>query len=336
MKLTTLFRLRKPDGTDPVNIEDFNDNFDVIDEELGKRLESTGNASDMTTAFTQASTRTNLKTGEKISASFGKIMKWFADLKTVAFSGSYNDLSNKPSIPSGAAASQAVANNCTTTAAGSVLDARQGKVLMDKTNQLSSEILGKAPASDPTLTFQNVGGTGGRVELRKSGGNPYALSLVYTNPSGENTFHSLVDSDGSRLWVMPYELTEVKNSFQGGVDTLYNQCVSCGVTPSGKTPTAIAAAIQKIYTNNTTSRFSSKEVYRNSGWNDGNNYTSVFNSELYNKELYASLLVAVREHVNSGEGSTTTMNEVRYSPSTGEIFVDSVGCYAEHITVYYR
>ena len=99
MKLTTLFRLRKPDGTDPVNIEDFNDNFDVIDEELGKRLESTGNASDMTAAFTQASTRTNLKTGEKISASFGKIMKWFADLKTVAFSGSYSDLSNKPSIP---------------------------------------------------------------------------------------------------------------------------------------------------------------------------------------------------------------------------------------------
>lgn len=142
MKLTTLFRLRKPDGTDPVNIEDFNDNFDVIDEELGKRLESTGAASDMTVAFEQASARTNLKTGEKISVSFGKIMKWFADLKTVAFSGSYNDLTSKPTIPSGAAASQAVANNCTTTAAGSVLDARQGKVLMDKANQLSSELGG--------------------------------------------------------------------------------------------------------------------------------------------------------------------------------------------------
>ena len=140
MKLTTLFRLRKPDGTDPVNIEDFNDNFDVIDEELGKRLESTGAASDMTVAFTQASNRVNLSTGEKISESFGKIMKWFADLKTVAFSGSYNDLTSKPTIPSGAAASQAVANNCTTTAAGSVLDARQGKVLMDKANQLSSDI----------------------------------------------------------------------------------------------------------------------------------------------------------------------------------------------------
>lgn len=157
MKLTTLFRLRKPDGTDPVNIEDFNDNFDVIDEELGKRLESTGAASDMTVAFEQASARTNLKTGEKISVSFGKIMKWFADLKTVAFSGSYNDLTSKPTIPSGAAASQAVANNCTTTAAGSVLDARQGKVLMDKANQLSSELDNVGATYDPIVGTMSVG-----------------------------------------------------------------------------------------------------------------------------------------------------------------------------------
>lgn len=63
-------------------------------------LATTGDASNTTTAFTQASTRANLTTKEKISVSFGKIMKWFADLKTVAFTGSYNDLSNKPTIPS--------------------------------------------------------------------------------------------------------------------------------------------------------------------------------------------------------------------------------------------
>lgn len=51
----------------------------------------------------------------------------------------WNDKADLEDIPSGSAASHAVANNCTTTAAGSVLDARQGKVLMDKANQLSSE-----------------------------------------------------------------------------------------------------------------------------------------------------------------------------------------------------
>ena len=63
-------------------------------------LSPTGNASNVTTEFTQASTRANLSTGEKLSVSLGKLMKWFADLKTVAFSGSYNDLSNKPTAES--------------------------------------------------------------------------------------------------------------------------------------------------------------------------------------------------------------------------------------------
>lgn len=51
------------------------------------------------TTFSAASARENIKSGEKHNILFGKIAKWFADLKTVAFSGSYNDLSNKPTIP---------------------------------------------------------------------------------------------------------------------------------------------------------------------------------------------------------------------------------------------
>lgn len=63
-------------------------------------LSSTGNASNVTADFTQASTRANLTTGEKLAVSLGKLMKWFADLKTVAFSGSYNDLTDKPTASS--------------------------------------------------------------------------------------------------------------------------------------------------------------------------------------------------------------------------------------------
>ena len=44
-------------------------------------------------------------------------------------------------------------------------------------------------------------------------------------------------------------LRNLKQSFQDGVDTLYNKCVSCGSTPSSKTPTAISNSIQSIYTN---------------------------------------------------------------------------------------
>ena len=58
-----------------------------------------GDTAENITTFSAASARENLKSGEKHNILFGKIAKWFADLKTVAFSGSYNDLSNKPTIP---------------------------------------------------------------------------------------------------------------------------------------------------------------------------------------------------------------------------------------------
>ena len=49
--------------------------------------------------FTEASTRANIASGESFATILGKIKKFFTDLKAVAFSGSYNDLSDKPTIP---------------------------------------------------------------------------------------------------------------------------------------------------------------------------------------------------------------------------------------------
>lgn len=54
-------------------------------------LTTTGNASNTTVAFTTASTRANITTGEKLSVLFGKIAKWFSDLKALAFKDSVSD-----------------------------------------------------------------------------------------------------------------------------------------------------------------------------------------------------------------------------------------------------
>jgi hypothetical protein len=54
------------------------------------------NINDQTPTFTEASTRNNIASGEKLSVIMGKVQKFFNDLKTVAFSGSYTDLSDKP------------------------------------------------------------------------------------------------------------------------------------------------------------------------------------------------------------------------------------------------
>lgn len=50
--------------------------------------------------FSEAPSRQSLNSGDEIKSLFGKLKKWLSDLKAVAFSGSYKDLIDKPSIPS--------------------------------------------------------------------------------------------------------------------------------------------------------------------------------------------------------------------------------------------
>ncbi len=52
---------------------------------------------DSTASFAYNKTRENIKSGENHGTIFGKIARYFEDLKLVAFTGSYNDLSGKPS-----------------------------------------------------------------------------------------------------------------------------------------------------------------------------------------------------------------------------------------------
>ena len=52
---------------------------------------------DSTASFVHNRNRENIKSGETHSTIFGKIARYFADLKLVAFTGSYNDLNGKPS-----------------------------------------------------------------------------------------------------------------------------------------------------------------------------------------------------------------------------------------------
>ena len=112
-------------------------------------------------AFAQASSRANIASNESISTMFGKIAKWFADLKTAAF---YNVANNLTTAAGGSSVLDAyqgkvlndrlttelakklnianVVNNLTATSAGYALDARQGKALNDKITSAQSSISG--------------------------------------------------------------------------------------------------------------------------------------------------------------------------------------------------
>lgn len=72
--------------------------LDTIDTQLTNKLDKTGDASNTIVAFTEATVRENVITGEKANIRWGKVKKFFTDLKAVAFSGSYTDLINLPNL----------------------------------------------------------------------------------------------------------------------------------------------------------------------------------------------------------------------------------------------
>lgn len=69
------------------------DIYKYVDDAIGEiptpdvsgKLDKTGDGSNVTAAFTAATTRSNIATGEKLSVLFGKIAKWFGDLGSLAF-----------------------------------------------------------------------------------------------------------------------------------------------------------------------------------------------------------------------------------------------------------
>ena len=83
---------------------------------------------DSVAEFSPAANRENIRSGETYRVIFGKIMKYLSEVGNAAYVG--------------------LANNCTTTIAGFALDARQGKELMDRINELNRDLGGLAFAQD--------------------------------------------------------------------------------------------------------------------------------------------------------------------------------------------
>ena len=78
-------------------------------------------------SFTKASERINIAPNETTAENLGRIMKYLADLQTVAFSGLYQDLGYKPVIIA----------NLLSSSDSSILSASMGKKLADMVGTLS-------------------------------------------------------------------------------------------------------------------------------------------------------------------------------------------------------
>lgn len=114
----------------------------------------------------------------------------------------------------------------------------------------------------------------------------------------------------------------MKQSFQAGVDTIYNMLVSCGETPTDKTPTSIANKIQQFHADRYSTGYSiGYKEGRTQGQHDVMGNPNSYN--LYTKTQYDS-------HYNEGYNAGLKAGQSATKSVTVRTFISSHTwqCYA--------
>lgn len=181
--------------------------------------------------FVEQKERSNLAAKDKLPVIFGKLSKWYTDLKAVAWSGSYLDLTNKPSIPEGSAANYQVANNDTTEAEGFVADARivrthgleidglsrdldvgsdSGMTIGSMVKAIYDKVINSAAISGHLRGGRSRGGSGtGEVTFNNiKKGSTITISSVVIPPGAGEAIKTTVDGDIVITGAGSYTLTK--------------------------------------------------------------------------------------------------------------------------------
>lgn len=214
MTKTKYYDLQMDDPQDDYDVDVVNANLKKIDEQMKTRENATDALQEP--EFTVAAKRENIASKEKMPKILGKIAKFFADLKTVAFSGKYNDLDGKP----------AIVNNNTTTEPGSALDARQANPNIEGTMaasiaQINSNLNSKFQIINPdgiTKNFyyeKSIGKAGGWFRFFKityfsetgAQGAAYnhfnvAISQVFNNGLGGNCNFDIIEEYADNPYII--------------------------------------------------------------------------------------------------------------------------------------
>ena len=188
-KLSVLFgKISKAISDLVSHIADKTNPHGVTKEQIGLNNVPNVTTDDQTPAFTQATTRVNIKSGETLSVLFGKIMKWLTDLKSVAFSGSYNDLIDTPTIPT---VDTELSNTSTNPVQNKVINtALDGKLNTDGTAVKS---IGDNDGNNILSTYANVLVIAtGLLELRAKDGTVLSAVEIPTIGAVWNGFTTMV------------------------------------------------------------------------------------------------------------------------------------------------
>ena len=196
--------------------------YDLINKEF---ISISGDSNEIDTTFTEASTRVNIVTGETMPTILGKIKKFFSDLKTVAFTGDYSDLTGQPTIPTvnnGTLTIQKNGTNVQTFTANQSSNATANIVVPTKVSELTNDSGFTSNAG--TVTSVKVGTTpydpsngvvslpayptGGSFDFSSGVGTPitvgkwingFNLKLVVYQIINSNTTYKIYNSSGTDI-----------------------------------------------------------------------------------------------------------------------------------------
>lgn len=234
-------------------------NVDITPENIGLGKVPNVATNDQTPTFTEAAVRENITSGEKLSTLFGKIRKWFSDLKTVAFSGSYNDLNDKPSIPSVGNGTITITQNGATKGSFTTNQSGNATIALTDTNtQTVTGVKGNAESSYRTgnvnLTPANIGALPSSYVVY---GNTttvagYALDARQANPNISGSLQSQINVANTALTAHKtsgdhdgryYTETEVKQLFNSFLSVATKQSSDHTLNPGGTATMTVSCAV---------------------------------------------------------------------------------------------
>lgn len=272
------------------------------------KLDKTGDASNTTTSFSTASTRSNIATGEKLSISLGKIAKFFTDLKIVAFTGSYTDLSNKPTS----------------------LPANGGNSATVNGHAVNADVPANAKFTDNNTTYgvatQSANGLLSASDKKKldgiaAGANAYSHPTSAGNkhiPSGGSSGQILRwSADGTAVWGSD------NNTWRGIQNNLTSDSTTDSLSAAqGK---VLKGIVDDLHTKNETITMPTETgvisgYYRKVTLDDGTKILSGFSSEfsvnfnkVYGSAYYTDVSIPLPQHMNYFH----SVNVTPFATSTG-------------------
>lgn len=199
-------------------------------------------AGNLVPTFTEASTRSNIVSGENLSTILGKVKKYFTDLKGHAF----ND----------------TVNNLTTSKTGSALDASQGKVLQGEVDEINSNLSlnlrlaleqgdldnGGTPISSTvykrTINYIKVKPNTEYTILRSSTSNLYVFGF-------QSKGIVITDGINTNKIFLVYENTQTNVSFTTTSTTQYIKVVVKNIDLSEEISIDLSNSIGETVSNNT-------------------------------------------------------------------------------------